>query len=220
MLMKAEPIFAAVEAAAPPRPLFLLGPGGRRFDQSVARELAGRRRVQPAVRALRGRRPPGARAPRRRRAERRRRRAVGRRGRGVPGGRCGRRACFPARWATRSARSPRASASAGCSRSRSTRVRRRSAGWDVPEVLLSGNHAPDRTLAARPGAAPHGRRPPRRHRRRVVASRDAGATPVGRVPSGPVSLTSPRRTPSRPRTERSRTICHESHRPHRQRPVA
>lgn len=40
MLMKAEPIFAAVEAVEPPRPLFLLGPGGRRFDQSIARELA------------------------------------------------------------------------------------------------------------------------------------------------------------------------------------
>jgi tRNA (guanine37-N1)-methyltransferase len=40
MLMKAEPIFAAVEAAAPPRPLLLLGPGGRRFDQATARELA------------------------------------------------------------------------------------------------------------------------------------------------------------------------------------
>jgi tRNA (guanine37-N1)-methyltransferase len=40
MVMKAEPIFASVEAAAPPRPLFLLGPGGRRFDQSVAHELA------------------------------------------------------------------------------------------------------------------------------------------------------------------------------------
>jgi tRNA (guanine37-N1)-methyltransferase len=41
MLMKPEPLFASVEAADPPRPLFLLGPGGRRFDQSVARELAG-----------------------------------------------------------------------------------------------------------------------------------------------------------------------------------
>jgi tRNA (guanine37-N1)-methyltransferase len=40
MLMKAEPIFAAVEAAAPVRPLILLGPGGRRFDQTVASELA------------------------------------------------------------------------------------------------------------------------------------------------------------------------------------
>ena len=41
MGMKAEPLFASVEAADPPRPLFLLGPGGRRFDQSVAHELAG-----------------------------------------------------------------------------------------------------------------------------------------------------------------------------------
>lgn len=40
MLMKPEPLFASVEAADPPRPLFLLGPGGRRFDQSLARELA------------------------------------------------------------------------------------------------------------------------------------------------------------------------------------
>ena len=40
MVMKPEPIFASVEAADPPRPLFLLGPGGRRFDQAMAKELA------------------------------------------------------------------------------------------------------------------------------------------------------------------------------------
>jgi tRNA (guanine37-N1)-methyltransferase len=40
MLMRPEPIFAAVEAVDPPRPLFLLGPGGRRFDQALAGELA------------------------------------------------------------------------------------------------------------------------------------------------------------------------------------
>ena len=40
MLMKPEPLFASVEAADPPRPLFLLGPCGRTFDQGVARELA------------------------------------------------------------------------------------------------------------------------------------------------------------------------------------
>jgi tRNA (guanine37-N1)-methyltransferase len=40
MVMKPEPIFASVEAAAPPRPLLLLGPGGRRFDQTMAAELA------------------------------------------------------------------------------------------------------------------------------------------------------------------------------------
>jgi len=40
MVLMAEPLFAAVEAAAPPRPLLLLSPSGRRFDQSVAAELA------------------------------------------------------------------------------------------------------------------------------------------------------------------------------------
>ncbi len=40
MVMRAEPIFASVEAAAPPRPLYLLGPGGRRFDQAAAHQLA------------------------------------------------------------------------------------------------------------------------------------------------------------------------------------
>src|SRR5688572_27161457 len=40
MLMRPEPLFAAVEAADPPRPLYLLGPGGRRFDQALAVELA------------------------------------------------------------------------------------------------------------------------------------------------------------------------------------
>jgi len=40
MVLLPEPIFAAVEAADPPRPLLYLSPTGRRFDQSVARELA------------------------------------------------------------------------------------------------------------------------------------------------------------------------------------
>lgn len=40
MVMKPEPLFAAVEAVEPPRPLLLLGPGGRRFDQDMAAELA------------------------------------------------------------------------------------------------------------------------------------------------------------------------------------
>lgn len=40
MLLRPEPLFAAVEAADPPRPLFLLGPGGRRFEQRLAEELA------------------------------------------------------------------------------------------------------------------------------------------------------------------------------------
>ena len=40
MVMKPAPLFACVERADPPRPLLLLGPGGRRFDQAMAHELA------------------------------------------------------------------------------------------------------------------------------------------------------------------------------------
>ena len=60
MVLMPEPIFAVVEAVEPPRPLFLLGPGGRRLDQAMARELAAGDGLQPAVRSLRGRRRPGA----------------------------------------------------------------------------------------------------------------------------------------------------------------
>jgi tRNA (guanine37-N1)-methyltransferase len=40
MVMRPEPLFDCVEAVQPPRPLYLLGPGGTRFDQSMARALA------------------------------------------------------------------------------------------------------------------------------------------------------------------------------------
>ncbi|MDQ3569339.1 MAG: tRNA (guanosine(37)-N1)-methyltransferase TrmD [Actinomycetota bacterium] len=40
MVLRPEPVFAVVERELPPRPLLVLGPGGRRFDQSWARELA------------------------------------------------------------------------------------------------------------------------------------------------------------------------------------
>jgi tRNA (guanine37-N1)-methyltransferase len=40
MVLMPEPLFAAVEAVDPPRPLYLLGPGGRCLDQGLARELA------------------------------------------------------------------------------------------------------------------------------------------------------------------------------------
>src|SRR5256885_3242315 len=43
MVLAPEPIFRAVEAVSPPRPLLLLGPAGRRFDQAVAQELAATR---------------------------------------------------------------------------------------------------------------------------------------------------------------------------------
>ena len=41
MVMAPGPIFAAVEAAAPPRPLLLLSAAGRRFDHDVAAETVG-----------------------------------------------------------------------------------------------------------------------------------------------------------------------------------
>ena len=42
MVLMPGPVFAAVEAAEPPRPLILLDPAGRRFDQGIAEELAAR----------------------------------------------------------------------------------------------------------------------------------------------------------------------------------
>ena len=41
MVLMPEPIFRVVEEQEPPRPLLLLGPAGRRFDQLAARQLAG-----------------------------------------------------------------------------------------------------------------------------------------------------------------------------------
>lgn len=40
MVLMPEPLVAAIEAVDPPRPLFHLGPAGRRFDQEFAGELA------------------------------------------------------------------------------------------------------------------------------------------------------------------------------------
>src|SRR3954447_12966134 len=40
MVLAPEPLFAAVEAVDPPRPLLYLSPAGRRLDQAYARELA------------------------------------------------------------------------------------------------------------------------------------------------------------------------------------
>ncbi len=41
MVLKPEPIVAAVRAVEPPKPLLYLSPTGRRFDQNYAEELAG-----------------------------------------------------------------------------------------------------------------------------------------------------------------------------------
>jgi tRNA (guanine37-N1)-methyltransferase len=43
MVLAPEPVFAAVEQVDPPRPLLLLSPAGRRFDQAMAVELAAAR---------------------------------------------------------------------------------------------------------------------------------------------------------------------------------
>jgi tRNA (guanine37-N1)-methyltransferase len=42
MVLAPVPVFRAVELHAPPRPLYLLSAGGRRFEQPLAAELAGR----------------------------------------------------------------------------------------------------------------------------------------------------------------------------------
>lgn len=52
MVLAPEPLFRAVERFSPPRPLYLLSPAGRRFDQSVAAELAA---TTPAFSLLCGR---------------------------------------------------------------------------------------------------------------------------------------------------------------------
>ncbi len=41
MVLMPQPIFDSVEKVQPPRPLYFLGPAGRRFDQRMAEELAG-----------------------------------------------------------------------------------------------------------------------------------------------------------------------------------
>ena len=40
MVMMAEPIFESFERSAAPKPLLLLSPGGRRFDQEMANQLS------------------------------------------------------------------------------------------------------------------------------------------------------------------------------------
>jgi tRNA (guanine37-N1)-methyltransferase len=40
MVLAPAPLFGAVESVDPPRPLYLLAPGGRRFDQAMASELS------------------------------------------------------------------------------------------------------------------------------------------------------------------------------------
>ena len=115
------------------------------------------------------------------------------RGRGgrMPRHRGRRRACCQARWATRRARSPRASAQSGLLEEPQYTRPAEFRGWQVPDVLRSGDHARidrwrraqalHRTLRvpSRPGRGPRWA-----HRSRPAA--------VGRVPSrSPILCRSP-----------------------------
>ena len=141
MVLMPEPLFAAVEAVEPPRPLFLLGPGGRAVRPGAWPASSPRRDgLLAAVRPLRGRRRAGARPPRRRRAVGRRLRAGRRRGGGAGRDRGGRPA-RARRDGQRRRRRPTSRSPTGCSSTRSTPGRPSSAAGTVPEVLRSGDHA-------------------------------------------------------------------------------
>ena len=217
MLMKAEPIFAAVEAADAARPLLLLGPGGRRFDQAVAAELA----AGDGFALLCGRYEGIDHRVREHLVD-------GELSVGdvvLSGGEAA--ACVVIDAVTRLLPGAMGNDASPVTESFGERglleepQYTRPAtfrGWSVPDVLLSGNHAAierwrhaqalHRTIAHAPGPD----RPPRRpHRGRT--------TPVGRVPAGPVSLTGPPATGSLRVAPGLQDDCHESHRPHRQRPA-
>ena len=160
MVLMPEPVFRSVESVPDlPRPLYLLGPGGRRFDQSLAAELAGwprTGRLLAAVRPLRGGGPAGRRPPGRRRAVGGRLRA-GRRRAGRPGGRRGGGpAGCPVCWATRTRPSTRASRPGLLEYPQYTRPAD-FRGWSVPEVLRSGDHGAVAAWRRTQALAPHGR---------------------------------------------------------------
>ena len=137
-----EPLFAAVEAADPPRPLFLLGPGGRRFDQAL-RARARRRATASRCCAVATRASTSGSRDHlvRRRAVDRRLRARRRRGR---------RRCvvieavarlLPGVMGNDASAADESFGPTACSSTRSTRGPAEFRGWAVPEVLRSGDHA-------------------------------------------------------------------------------
>ena len=169
MVLRPEPVFASVESAQPPRPLFLLGPGGRRFDQRIADELA----AGDGFSLLCGRYE-----------------GVDHRVREhlvddelsvgdvvLSGGEVA--ACLVIEAVVRllpgamgNAASP-VSESFGSSGLLEEPQFTRPAvfrGWAVPDVLRQRRPRPDRPLAARPGAAPHAALPARPGRRCAVVS--------------------------------------------------
>ena len=150
MVLMAEPLFARGRGGRPAPPAApTSSPGGPRASTRRRRASWPPGRLQPAVRALRGRRRAGARAPRRRRAVDRRLRARRRRGGGDGGARGGRRGCA-GRDGQRRPRPARSSFSDGLLEyphyTRPAELR----GWTVPEVLAVGRPRPVAALAARP----------------------------------------------------------------------
>ena len=153
------------------RRVILLAPSGRPLDDALADRARGRAAPGAALRALRGRRRAGPRAPRRRRDLDRPLRALGRRA-GGDGRRRRRDAQAPGRARARRqrasrSRSPRRSAARPSTRT--TRARRATAGWEVPEVLLSGDHARVREWRLERSAAAQAGTPSRRLDRRLAS---------------------------------------------------
>ena len=159
MVLMAEPVFAAVEAVDPPRPLLYLSPAGRRLDQAWARELAAgdgfsllcgryegvdervREHLVDGELSIGDYVLGGGEVAAMVVLE-----AVGRLVPGVMGN---------------EASADEESFSDGLLEyphyTRPAELR----GWEVPEVLRSGDHARVGPLAAGPGPGPHERRPPR-----------------------------------------------------------
>ena len=218
MLMKAEPIFAAVEAVGPVRPLLLLGPGGRRFDQGVATELADGEgfsllcgRYEGVDHRVREHLVDGE-------------LSVG--DVVLSGGESA--ACLVVDAVTRLLPGAMGNDASTVTESFGVRGLLEEPQYTRPAIVprlgrarRAGQRQPrgDRALAPGPGAAPHDRYPARPDRAPRRSHRRRAAT-VGRVPAGPVSLTSPPRRGSAPTAPATRTNRHESHRRHRQRPTA
>ena len=184
MVLMPEPLFATVEAVDPPRPLLLLGPGGRRFDQAWARELAGVGRASRCCAAATRASTSGC----------ARHLVDGELSVGdyvLAGGEVAAMVVLeavgrlvPGRDGQRRRRPATSRSATACSSTRTTPGRPSFRGWEVPEVLTLGRPRPGRPLAAGPGPAAHDRRPARPDRgpRRAQRGRPGAA---GRVPRPP-----------------------------------
>ena len=139
MVMRAEPLVAAIEAASEGLPAprrLLLSPRGRRFRQAVAEELAREARILVGLRALRRGRRAGPPLRRRRAVDRRLR--SGRRRNGRPCRRRGGRAAATRRASATRDRWKRNRFAAAFSSTRSTRGRKCFASWRCPRSCSPG----------------------------------------------------------------------------------